>query len=118
MAASTSYIVFLRPLSSTPEQIQELGSLPRLPEVRPVDEDGPDDEEQGDEGTQSAGPTMCCVVNRSTKDAIMNWSRSTGKAIKPMIPILPTESAHITQAIRSGYPVPFTSFTAPLHLRL
>ena len=107
MAASTSYIVFLRPPLSTPGQIQELGSPPPLPEVRPVNEGDPDDEEREDGGTQSARPTSCCVVDRSIKDAIMNWSRSSGNAIMPMIPILPTESADTTQAIRSGYPVPY-----------
>lgn len=118
MAASTSYIVFLRPPLSTPEQIQKLGSLRQLPEVRPVNEDEPDDEEQEDEGTHSAGPTSCCVVDRSTKDAIMNWSRSSGKAIMPMIPIIPTESADVAQALRSSYPIPYFLHNAltPPHL--
>ncbi|KAL8898080.1 MAG: hypothetical protein Q9207_006884 [Kuettlingeria erythrocarpa] len=111
MATTTSYIVFLSPPLSTPEQIQEIGNLSQLPEVRPVhegdlDEQGElDDEEQGDHDEEAARPTCCCVVNRSTKDAIVKWARANSKPIRPIIPIIPTESADTTQALRTGYPI-------------
>ncbi len=111
MATTTSYIVFLSPPLSTPEQIQEIGNLSQLPEVRPVHEGDQDErgeldgEEQDDEKT--ARPTCCCVVDRSTKDAIVKWARSNSKLIRPLIPIIPTESADTTQALRAGYPAPY-----------
>lgn len=113
MATTTSYIVFLSPPLSTPEQIQEIGNLSHIPEVRPVHEgdlhEGGelDDEEQDDHDEEAARPTCCCVVNRSTKDAIVKWACSNSKLIRPVIPLIPTVSADTTQALCTGYPIPY-----------
>ncbi|KAL8922564.1 MAG: hypothetical protein Q9208_005067 [Pyrenodesmia sp. 3 TL-2023] len=107
MATTTSYIVFLSPPLSTPEQIKEIGNLSHLPEVRPVNEEELDEEIQENQDEQLARPTSCCVVDRSTKDAIVKWAYSNSKLIRPIIPIIPTESADTTQALRAGYPVPY-----------
>lgn len=118
LAATTYYIFFLSPPLSTPEQVQEIGNLSQLPEVRPVNEDLDAEEQHGDE--QPAGPTSCCVVDRSTKDAIVRWSRSLAKTILPIIPVIPTESADTTQALRASYPVPYFiygAFKSPILLQ-
>ncbi|KAL8744996.1 MAG: hypothetical protein Q9184_007928 [Pyrenodesmia sp. 2 TL-2023] len=113
MATTTSYIVFLSPPLSTPEQIQEIGNLSQLPKVRPVSGEEFDEgeqlgeENQDDQDEQLAQPTCCCMVDRSTKDAILKWACSNAISIRPIIPIIPTESADTTQALRAGYPVPY-----------
>lgn len=113
MATTTSYLVFLSPPLSTPQQIQEIGNLSQLPEVRPVNgeelDEGEDlgEEKQEDQDEQPARPTCCCVVDRSTKDAIVKWACSNSESIRPIIPIIPTESADTIQALRTGYPVPY-----------
>lgn len=107
MAATTSYIIFLSPPLSTPEQIQDIAQLSQPPEVRPVNEEGSEYEEQDGFEDQPTASTNCCVVDRSTKDAVVEWARSSGVDIKPIIPIIQTESADTANALRASYPVPY-----------
>ncbi|KAG7009761.1 hypothetical protein G7Y79_00001g000330 [Physcia stellaris] len=107
MAATTSYIIFLSPPLSTPEQIQDIARLPQRPEIRAINEEESDADEQDEYGEQPAASTSCCVVDRSTKDAIVEWARSSGVVLKPIIPIIQTESADTTVAHQDSYPVPY-----------
>ena len=107
MAGTTSYLIFLSPPLSTPEQIKEICGLSQLPEVRPVEEAGLDDEEQDLRDGQGTTQSRCCIVDRSAKDAIVDWARSSGATIKPVIPIFLTEPADTTHAMHTRYPAPY-----------
>lgn len=107
MATALSYIVFLSPPLSSPQHIQQIANLPQTPPARPVAEDGPDEEEiQLDNGDEER-VTSCCIVDSSTKEAIIDWAQSTAQKIKPIIPIIPTEPASTSNALREQYPVPY-----------
>lgn len=107
MAATTSYIVLLSPPLATPQRIQEIAHLPQAPTVRPVDEEESDEEETEVKEDIEDRITTCCIVDSPTKDAISRWARSTGQRIKPIIPIIPTESASTANALRTSYPMPY-----------
>ena len=108
MTATTSYIVLLSPPLATPQHIQEIAHLPQAPAVRPIDEEESDDEgtEVNEEDIENR-ITSCCIIDGPTKDAITRWARSTGRRIRPIIPIIPTESASTANALRTSYPVPY-----------
>ncbi|KAL8823937.1 MAG: hypothetical protein Q9191_005432, partial [Dirinaria sp. TL-2023a] len=107
MAAPASYIVLLSPPLATPQHIQEIAGLPQTPAARPVDEEESDDEEPEVKENIGDKITSCCIVDSPTKDAISKWAQATGQRIKPMIPIIPTESASTANALRTRYPMPY-----------
>lgn len=93
MAATTSYIIFLSPPLSTAEQIQDIARLPQRPEIRAVAEEESDADESDDDeidkyGRRATASTSCCVVDCSTKDAVVEWARSSGVVLKLIISII------------------------------
>ena len=107
MTTSTSYVVFLTGPLSTPEKIQEIAPLPHPQAVRPADEEEANDTTYEAEDQNNGRVTKCCLVDRQARDPLFDWARATEEHIHPLIPVIPTEPASTTKALRTAYLTPY-----------
>ena len=92
-------IVVLGDDLTTPEQIQQIASLPSRPSLIPCSTLDEDDE---DDGTSMG----CCTVSIETAALIKAWAKANDKTIKNIFVFVQSKKADTSQALRD-YPVPY-----------